>query len=65
MAKNIDERYHSGHDIIADIEQLERDEIPDNATRIYKKTEINKAAVQLGKTTQIQQPPEKKKGKTP
>ena len=64
MAKNPEERYHSGQDIIADIEQLERNETPDNATRIYKKTEINKAVTQLNKTTQEQQPPDKKKGKT-
>jgi len=64
MAKNPEERYHSGQDIIADIEQLERDETPDNATRIYKKTEINKAATQLDKTTQEQKLPDKKKGKT-
>lgn len=60
MAKNIEQRYHSGQDIIADIEQLERDEIPDNATKIFKETEINNAATQLNNIT----PTHKKENKT-
>ncbi len=64
MAKDLEQRYHSGQDIISDIEQLEREETPDNATRIYKKTEVNNAATQINQTVQKQPPTEKKKSKT-
>jgi serine/threonine protein kinase len=46
MAKDPKDRYQSGKDVIADIEQLERGEEPDNATQIYNKTAINKAVTE-------------------
>jgi len=46
MAKEPKDRYQSGKAIIADIEQLERGEEPDNATQIYNKTAINKAVTE-------------------
>jgi serine/threonine-protein kinase PpkA len=68
MAKDLDERYHSGQDIIDDINTLERNETPDNATKVFRKTAINKAATQLNRAAkkQSQKPKqEEKKSKTP
>ena len=43
LAKDHKDRYHSGREIITDIECLERGETPANATTIFSATDINPA----------------------
>lgn len=56
LAKSPKDRYHSGREIIADIECLERGETPANATAIFTPGEINPAiaaaAEKMGTTAQ-------------
>ncbi|MDH5612647.1 MAG: protein kinase [Gammaproteobacteria bacterium] len=64
LAKDHKDRYHSGREIIADIECLERGETPANATAIFSPGEINPAiAAAAAKMNQTAQPQaEQKKG---
>jgi tRNA A-37 threonylcarbamoyl transferase component Bud32 len=48
LAKDPKQRYQTGKDVVADIEQLERGETPDNATQIYSKTTIDQAVKSSG-----------------
>ena len=66
LAKDHKDRYHSGREIITDIECLERGEKPANATAIFNPTEINPAiSAAATRINQAVQPPvsEQKKGK--
>jgi len=66
LAKDHKDRYHSGREIITDIECLERGDAPANATTIFSATEINPAiraaATKMGHVVppQTEQPKQKK-----
>ena len=52
LAKEANDRYQSGREVIADIEALERGEAPANATLIFNQTAINPAVSADTHTTQ-------------
>ena len=66
LAKDHKDRYHSGREIITDIECLERGETAANATAIFSPTEINPAiaaaATRINSAVQPPSEPEQKKG---
>lgn len=65
LAKDHKDRYHSGREIITDIECLERGETPANATAIFNPSEINPAITAAAtRINQVAQPePIQKKSK--
>lgn len=65
LAKDHKDRYHSGREIITDIECLERGETPANATAIFNPSEINPAITAAAtRINQVVQPETiQKKGK--
>ena len=66
LAKDHKDRYHSGREIITDIECLERGETPANATAIFNPSEINPAITAAAtRINQVAQPEaiQKKKSK--